>query len=240
MSRLIFWLSAILGLAVTDQAGVPGQDEPSSKPKIELQLQLPNSQEGSPAEDLVQGIEQGYRQLNLSKYQLQPIEVVYSETNQSSAIIRTPSKSNPMEMDRLVVLLNRFKITKVEKKTSLQLSWKTFSIKEFDRQRLTAPVLVAVMRDLCPGCKAARDKLWSDQQLRKAVVERKMVLFDGNASVDEDIAEAIRKKFDITKLPVVVIGDRKMTENFLIMPGIPKSADVLKAIEKKLPLSKNR
>ena len=128
--------------------------------------------------------------------------------------------------------------TQVDQKDDAELRWKQFSEKEFGKVRFSAPTIIAVMLDLCPGCKAKRDALWSNPKLKRIVLERKMNLFNGNAAEDAGMDELIKTKFKVKKLPVVIIQDKTMAGDPIILNGIPEPDAVINAILKKYPMSK--
>lgn len=126
----------------------------------------------------------------------------------------------------------------VDQKGDEELKWKSFAEKDFGKVRFSAPTIIAVMLDLCPGCKAKRDALWSNPKLKRIVLERKMNLFNGNAAEDAGMDELIKNKFKVKKLPVVIIHDKTMAGDPLILDGIPEPDAVIKAILKKYPMPK--
>lgn len=117
-----------------------------------------------------------------------------------------------------------------------ELKWKAYSEKEFTKNRFSAPTVIVIMKDLCPGCRAKRDALWSNPAVKKQVTLRGMNLFRGNAAEEKGLQAAIEEKFKVKTLPVVIIHSKQMADKPLILPGTPEPAAVVKALQKKLPI----
>ena len=81
-----------------------------------------------------------------------------------------------------------------EEPEKAELEWSDFDEAKFDKKRFTGPMIVAIMKDLCPGCKAKRDALWSNRKLVEAVVQQKMEIrrFGRNPDFTPYLAEAQR------------------------------------------------
>lgn len=116
-----------------------------------------------------------------------------------------------------------------------KLEWTKLEFKQFDKKRFGNPIIISFMRDLCPGCKAKRDALWSDSELIQAVTKRKTVLFEGNAAVDQKLAADVKEKFAIKNYPVVILVGKGMSDKPVILEGIPEPAKVLDAVRKHFP-----
>ncbi len=119
-----------------------------------------------------------------------------------------------------------------------ELEWSDFDEAKFDKKRFTGPMIVAIMKDLCPGCKAKRDALWSNRKLVEAVVQRKMILFNGNAETKVGLSDLIKRKFKVSDLPVVIIHRKSMMANPIILSGIPAAETIIKALDEHIPLKK--
>ena len=109
----------------------------------------------------------------------------------------------------------------IEKGNS-ELEWKLYSSEEYDKVRFVKPTIVLIMRDLCPGCQAARDSLWESREVVDKLKKHDIVLFTGNAKETESLDEEIRKKFGATDLPVTIIRDTGMADEPVLLYCFPK------------------
>lgn len=125
-----------------------------------------------------------------------------------------------------------------EEPEKTELEWSNFDEVNFDKKRFTGPMIVAIMKDLCPGCKAKRDALWSNRKLVEAVLQRKMILFNGNAETEVGLSDLIKQKFKVSDLPVVIIYRKSMMANPIILSGIPAAETIIKALDKHIPVKK--
>jgi len=127
-------------------------------------------------------------------------------------------------------------VESVNLKESGELQWNKYSPNEFEKVRYRKPIIVALMRDLCPGCKAKRDALWADKKLKAALMRRNIVLFSGNAATDKQLAEQIKETFGVGDLPAVIVCSKPMSDKPIVLRGIPEPEIVIDALENKIPV----
>ena len=117
------------------------------------------------------------------------------------------------------------------------LQWEKFDKERFYKSLYVKPTMIAVMADLCPGCRNMRDRFWSGKRVLKELAKREAALFFGVGSEDQALAKFIRDEFD-KDLPVMMIWTTDMGGEPIQLPKLAKEADVLQALEEKLPLKK--
>lgn len=230
--------TAIISLAIAAPV-VLGDDNEGTQAKrsVDVELRFPKATDRDEMVARAKRFRAAFKDLGHESLALGDVRSVLGNLDEAASAILSFTRQTPMhEMQSVIEICRKLEFEMLSLTAGGVPNWNKFTPDAFEKARLKKPAVLALMRDLCPGCKAKRDALWSDKEVKAALEQRDVFLFFGNAATDTGLAEHVRKTFAVGELPVVIITSTPIKDEPLVLSGIPEPEQVIKALAKKIPV----
>lgn len=211
--------------------------EKPARELIDVELRFPKATGKEELDARSKAFRAGFEKLGNGSLALGEVKLMLGDyAKDGEAVLLFTHRTKMTETADVIKLCQALGYKSVHLAVRGDLRWRRFTPEEFGTLRFRKPTVLALMQDFCPGCRAKRDALWSDKALKAAILQREVVLFEGNAETDKEITRQVKEIFGVDKLPVVILNSTPMDDKPVVLPGIPEPRQVLKALEEKLPL----